>query len=165
MKGTVYLWVLAAVLSGALVGLLGFAIEGFFSLRSSFMEPASLAPLPGSWRYSLRSRSFETGKQISRSAFCLELRRAFQPPLRWQRTRYPQPAHHKNPIPVGRRLPSKMRFPPRVSQHPPRNSYPFSKLRNRLKKQSLKRPAQPRKPVASEDKELTRWRPVGRTAR
>ena len=33
MKGTIYLWVLAAVLSGALVGLLGFVIEGVFSLQ------------------------------------------------------------------------------------------------------------------------------------
>jgi hypothetical protein len=34
MKGTIYLWVLAAVLSGALVGLLGFVVEGVFSLQS-----------------------------------------------------------------------------------------------------------------------------------
>jgi hypothetical protein len=39
MKGTIYLWVLAAVLSGALVGLLGFVLEVFFNLQSSFMEP------------------------------------------------------------------------------------------------------------------------------
>jgi hypothetical protein len=51
MKGTIYLWVLAAVLSGALVGLLGFVVEGVFSLQSSFMEPVIVAPLPGSWRY------------------------------------------------------------------------------------------------------------------
>ena len=88
MKGTIYLWVLAAVLSGALVGLLGFVVEGVFSLQSSFMEPIIVGAIAGSWRYSLRLRSSETGKQISRSEFCLEPRPAFQPPIRWQRTRH-----------------------------------------------------------------------------
>jgi hypothetical protein len=39
MKGTIYLWILAAVLSGALVGLLGFAIGRVFNFQSSVMEP------------------------------------------------------------------------------------------------------------------------------
>src|SRR5258708_16685426 len=47
MKGTIYLWVLAAVLSGALVGLLGFVIEGVFSLQSSFMEPVIIGAIAG----------------------------------------------------------------------------------------------------------------------
>src|SRR5258707_3529136 len=80
MKGTIYLWVLAAVLSGALAGLLGFVVEGVFSLQSSFMEPVIIGAIAGAWRYSLRSRSSETGKQTSRSEFCLELRPTFQPP-------------------------------------------------------------------------------------
>src|SRR5258708_31427108 len=47
MKGTIYLWVLAAVLSGALVGLLGFVVEGVFSLQSSFMEPVIIGAIAG----------------------------------------------------------------------------------------------------------------------
>jgi hypothetical protein len=38
MKGAIYLWVLAAVLAGALVGLLGFVVEGFFRVQASFVE-------------------------------------------------------------------------------------------------------------------------------
>jgi len=45
MKGTIYLWVLAAVLSGALVGLLGFVVKGVFSLQSSFMKMRAIASL------------------------------------------------------------------------------------------------------------------------
>ena len=47
MKGTIYLWVLAAVLSGALVGLLGFVLEGVFSLQSSLMEPIIVGAIAG----------------------------------------------------------------------------------------------------------------------
>ena len=47
MKGTIYLWVLAAVLAGALVGLVGFVVEGFFSVRSSFIEPVIIGAIAG----------------------------------------------------------------------------------------------------------------------
>jgi hypothetical protein len=45
MKGTVYLWVLAAVVAGALVGLVGFVVEGFFSVQSSCMEPVIIGAI------------------------------------------------------------------------------------------------------------------------
>jgi hypothetical protein len=47
MKGTIYLWVLAAVLAGALVGLLGFVVEGVFGVQSSFMEPVIIGAIAG----------------------------------------------------------------------------------------------------------------------
>ena len=47
MKGTIYLWILAAVLSGALVGLLGFAIGGVFNRQSSVMEPVIVGAIAG----------------------------------------------------------------------------------------------------------------------
>jgi hypothetical protein len=47
MKGTIYLWILAAVLSGALVRLLGFAIGGVFNLQSSVMEPVMVGAIAG----------------------------------------------------------------------------------------------------------------------
>ena len=45
MKGTIYLWVVAAVLVGALVGLVGFVVESFFSVQSSFMEPVIIGAI------------------------------------------------------------------------------------------------------------------------
>jgi len=43
MKGTIYLWVLAAVLAGAL----GFVVEGVFSVQSSLMEPVIIGGIAG----------------------------------------------------------------------------------------------------------------------
>ena len=62
MKGTVYLWVLAAVLSGALVGLLGFAVEGVFSLQSSFMEPIIVGAIAGVVAVLITIALFRNGK-------------------------------------------------------------------------------------------------------
>jgi hypothetical protein len=62
MKGTIYLWVLAAVLSGALVGLLGFAIEGVFSLQSSFMDPVIVGAIAGVVAVLITIALFRNGK-------------------------------------------------------------------------------------------------------
>src|SRR5258708_38631070 len=63
MKGTIYLWVLAAVLSGALVGLLGFVIEGVFSLQSSFMEPVIIGAIAGVVAVLITISLFRNGKR------------------------------------------------------------------------------------------------------
>ena len=47
MKGTIYLWVLAAVLVGALVGYLGFLIQQIFNLPSSFIGPVIMGAIAG----------------------------------------------------------------------------------------------------------------------
>jgi hypothetical protein len=88
MKGAICPWVLATVLSGAIVGLLGFVVEAFFRVKSSVMAPVIIGAIAASWRFSLRLRSSETGNQISRSKFCLELRPAFQPITPGHRTRH-----------------------------------------------------------------------------
>ena len=79
MKGTIYLWVLAAVLSGALVGLLGFAIEVFFSLQSSFMKPIIVSDCRGrggiDYDCAVPKRESRIAGQNSR----LDLRPAFEP--------------------------------------------------------------------------------------
>jgi hypothetical protein len=62
MKGTIYLWVLAAVLSGALVGLLGFAFEGVFNLQSSFMEPVIVGAIAGVVAVLITVALFRNGK-------------------------------------------------------------------------------------------------------
>ena len=62
MKGTIYLWVLAAVLSGAPVGLLGFAVEVFFSLQSSFMEPIIVGAIAGVVAVLITIAPFRNGK-------------------------------------------------------------------------------------------------------
>jgi hypothetical protein len=62
MKGTIYLWVLAAVLSGALVGLLGFVVEGVFSLPSSFMEPVIVGAIAGVVAVLITIALFRNGK-------------------------------------------------------------------------------------------------------
>jgi hypothetical protein len=49
MKGTIYLWVLAAVWAGALVGVVGFVVEGVFSVQSSLMEPVIIVCGPLIW--------------------------------------------------------------------------------------------------------------------
>jgi hypothetical protein len=64
MKGAICPWVLATVLSGAIVGLLGFVVEAFFRVKSSVMAPVIIGAIAASWRFSLRLRSSETGKQI-----------------------------------------------------------------------------------------------------
>jgi hypothetical protein len=62
MKGTIYLWVLAAVLSGALVGLLGFVIEGVFNLQSSVMEPVIVGAIAGVVAVLITIALFRNGK-------------------------------------------------------------------------------------------------------
>jgi hypothetical protein len=62
MKGPIYLWVLAAVLSGALVGLLGFAIEGVFNLQSSFMERIIVGAIAGVVAVLITIALFRDGK-------------------------------------------------------------------------------------------------------
>ena len=62
MKGTIYLWVLAAVLSGALVGLLGFVVEGVFSVQSSFMEPVIIGAIAGVVAVLITIALFRNGK-------------------------------------------------------------------------------------------------------
>ena len=57
-----------------------------FNLRS--WSQSSLAPLPGSWRYSLRLRSSEMGKEISGQDLSLNVARQFNRQLRWHRTRH-----------------------------------------------------------------------------
>jgi ABC-type enterobactin transport system permease subunit len=47
MKGTIYLWILAAVLVGALVGYLGFVIQAILNLPSSFMGPIIMGAIAG----------------------------------------------------------------------------------------------------------------------
>ena len=47
MKSTIYLWVPAAVLSGALVGLLWFVVERFLMFNLSFMEPVIIGAIAG----------------------------------------------------------------------------------------------------------------------
>ena len=71
MKGTIYLWVLAAVLAGALVGLVGFAVESFFSVQSSFMEPIIIGAIAGVVAVLITIALSETEKQINRPEFCL----------------------------------------------------------------------------------------------
>ena len=62
MKGTIYLWVLAAVLAGALVGLVGFAVENFFSVQSSFMEPVIIGAIAGVVAVLITIALFRNGK-------------------------------------------------------------------------------------------------------
>jgi hypothetical protein len=62
MKGTICLWVLAAVLSGAIVGLLGFVVEGVFSLQSSFMEPIIIGAIVGVVAVLITIALFRNGK-------------------------------------------------------------------------------------------------------
>jgi membrane protein DedA with SNARE-associated domain len=62
MKGTVYLWVLAAVLSGALVGLLGFVVEGVFNVQSSVMEPVIIGAIAGVVAVLITAALFRNGK-------------------------------------------------------------------------------------------------------
>ena len=62
MKGTIYLWVLAAILSGALVGLLGFVVEGVFSAQSSFMEPVIIGGIAGVVAVLITIALFRNGK-------------------------------------------------------------------------------------------------------
>jgi hypothetical protein len=62
MKGTIYLWVLAAVLSGALVGLLGFAVEGVFRIQSSIMEPMIVGAIAGVVAVLITIALFRNGK-------------------------------------------------------------------------------------------------------
>jgi hypothetical protein len=62
MKGTIYLWVLAAVLAGALVGLVGFVVEGFFSVHSSFMEPVIIGAIAGVVAMLITVALFRNGK-------------------------------------------------------------------------------------------------------
>ena len=47
MKGTIYLWILAAVLPGAVVGLLGFVVERIFDVQPSLMEPMIIGAIAG----------------------------------------------------------------------------------------------------------------------
>jgi hypothetical protein len=47
MKGTIYLWILAAVLVGGLVGYLGFVVQGIFNLPSSVMAPVIMGAIAG----------------------------------------------------------------------------------------------------------------------
>ena len=65
MKGTIYLWILAAVLSGALVGLLGFSVEGVFSVQSSFMEPLIIGAIAGVVAVLITIALLQNGKGIS----------------------------------------------------------------------------------------------------
>jgi hypothetical protein len=62
MKGTIYLWVLAAVSSGALVGLLGFVLEGVFNLQSSFIEPIIIGTIAGVVAALITIALFRNGK-------------------------------------------------------------------------------------------------------
>jgi hypothetical protein len=62
MKGSIYMWVLAAVLSGALVGLLGFGLEGLFSLQPSFMEPVIIGSIAGVVAVLITIALFRNGK-------------------------------------------------------------------------------------------------------
>ncbi|MBV8215430.1 MAG: hypothetical protein JOZ08_19640 [Verrucomicrobia bacterium] len=62
MKGTIYLWVLAAVLAGALVGLLGFVIEGFFRVQSSLVEPVIIGAIAGVVAVLITIALFRNGK-------------------------------------------------------------------------------------------------------
>lgn len=62
MKGTIYLWVLAAVLSGALVGLLGFVVKGLFNVQSPFMEPVIIGAIAGVVAVLLTIALFRNGK-------------------------------------------------------------------------------------------------------
>jgi hypothetical protein len=62
MKGTIYLWVLAAVLAGALVGLLGFVVEGFLRIQSSFMEPVIVGAIAGVVAVLITIALFRNGK-------------------------------------------------------------------------------------------------------
>ena len=62
MKGTIYLWVLAAILSGALVGLLGFVVEGAFSVQSSLMEPVIIGAIAGVVAVLITIALFRNGK-------------------------------------------------------------------------------------------------------
>jgi membrane protein DedA with SNARE-associated domain len=62
MKGTIYLWILAAVLSGALVGLLGFAIGRVFNLQSSVMEPVIVSAIAGVVAVLITIALFRNGK-------------------------------------------------------------------------------------------------------
>ena len=62
MKGTIYLWVLAAVLAGALVGLLGFVVEGFFRVQASFVEPVIVGAIAGVVAVLITIALFRNGK-------------------------------------------------------------------------------------------------------
>ena len=62
MKGTVYLWVLAAVVAGALVGLVGFVVEGVFRVQSSFMEPVIIGSIAGVVAVLITIALFRNGK-------------------------------------------------------------------------------------------------------
>jgi hypothetical protein len=62
MKGTIYLWVLAAVLSGALVGLLGFVVKGLFNVQSPFMEPVIIGAIAGAVAVLITIALFRNGK-------------------------------------------------------------------------------------------------------
>lgn len=62
MKGTIYVWVLAAVLTGALVGLLGFVVEGAFSVQSSVMEPVIIGAIAGVVAVLITIALFRNGK-------------------------------------------------------------------------------------------------------
>jgi hypothetical protein len=62
MKGTIYLWVLAAVLSGALVGLLGFVVKGLFNVQSPFMEPVIIGAIAGVVAVLITIALFRNGK-------------------------------------------------------------------------------------------------------
>ena len=62
MKGTIYLWVLAAVLSGALVGLIGFVVKGLFNVQSPFMEPVIIGAIAGVVAVLITIALFRNGK-------------------------------------------------------------------------------------------------------
>ena len=62
MKGTIYLWVLAAVLSGALVGVLGFVVEGVFRIQSSIMQPVIIGAIAGLVAVLIMIALFRNGK-------------------------------------------------------------------------------------------------------
>jgi hypothetical protein len=47
VKGTIYLWVLIAVLVGALVGFAGFSIELVFNFPSSVTGPVIMGAIAG----------------------------------------------------------------------------------------------------------------------
>jgi hypothetical protein len=62
MKGTIYLWALAAVLSGALVGLFGFVVKGLFNVQSPFMEPVIIGAIAGVVAVLITIALFRNGK-------------------------------------------------------------------------------------------------------
>jgi hypothetical protein len=62
MKGTIYLWVLAAVLSGVLVGLFGFVVKGLFNVQSPFMEPVIICAIAGVVAVLITIALFRNGK-------------------------------------------------------------------------------------------------------